>query len=124
VNLTTRAAALALGVERKVLDNILAREARAFVDAGSRGRSRRIDFEALERIAIALILGRDLGVPLTRGLELAEEIMRTPGNLELAIGTLTTLRFDTERLHRALEAATADALEEYVPPRRGRPPRP
>lgn len=121
--LTTQTAALALGVERKILDNILAREAKPFASAGRRGKNRRIDFPTLERIAIALILNRDLGVPISKGLDLAERILRAPRDRELPLGSLMSLRFDTAHLHRALESAIADAVEEFVPPRRGRPPR-
>ena len=40
--LSTDAAAVALGIERKALDNILAREGRLLLRKGSRGRSRQI----------------------------------------------------------------------------------
>ena len=51
--LSTDTSAAALGIDRKTLDNMLAREGRSLIGAGSRGRSRRISVDALERIAVA-----------------------------------------------------------------------
>jgi hypothetical protein len=135
---STRTAAVALGVAPKLLDNILAREARSLVAPGRRGRERRITFAALERIAIALVLNRDVGVSIARGLELAGQLLREPGVREpgvrepgvrepgvreLSLGSLTMLRFDAVHLNRALESACIEAVDELMPPRRGRTPR-
>ncbi len=122
-SLSSNAAAHVLGVDGRLLDNILARQARSLLRAGRRGKARRIEFATLERLAVALILDRDLDIPVARGLRLAEEILRSPREVELSVGPLTTLRFDIAQLHRALEAAIAETLEEFVPPQRGRPPR-
>lgn len=122
-SLSSGAAARVLGVDARLLDNILARQARPLFRAGKRGKSRRIEFATLERLAVALILNRDLDIPVVRGLALAEEILRSPNEVQLSVGPLTTLRFDIAELHRALEAAIAETVEEFIPPRRGRPPR-
>jgi hypothetical protein len=122
-SLSSGAAARVLGVDDKLLDNILARQAKTFLRDGRRGRGRQIDFATLERIAIALILNRDLDVPVTRGLLLADEILRSPTEVELSVGPLTALRFDIARLRVSLSAAIAETLEEFIAPRRGRPPR-
>lgn len=122
-NISTHAAALALGVAPKVMDNVLAREARSLAGPGRRGKSRRITFATIERVAIAFVLHRDLGVSIARGLELAAEVLRVPAGAELALGSLTALRFDAARLRLALESAVIDAMSECVPARRGRLPR-
>ena len=117
----TEIAAQALGVPRKTLDNILAREARALVQAGRRGKARRIDFDTLERIAIALLLGRDLAIPVARGLQLAALIGESSPR-DLPVSSLTSIGFDLPKLRVTLEAAIMDASEGFVPPPRGRPP--
>lgn len=118
--LSTQSAAAALGVERKTLDNILAREARRFFQNGRRGRSRRIPISVLERVAVALILNRDLGIPVGRGLELAGNFLAEDSS-PIAAGTLTTIAFDVERLRKTLERSVDDALESMAEPIRGRP---
>ena len=123
IGVSTRTAAVALGVAPRLLDNILAREAKSLVPAGRRGKERCITFAVLERIAIALVINRDVGVSIARGLELAGQLLGVPGARELSLGSLTTLRFDTAHLKRALESACAEAVEEQMPPRRGRAPR-
>jgi hypothetical protein len=116
--LSTNAAAAALGVERKTLDNILAREARSLLKSGSRGRSRRIPVSVLERVAVALILNRDAEIGLARGLELAEGLL---DESSISLGPLTTLAFDVTRLRKTLERSIDDALESIAEPTRGRP---
>ena len=59
---STEAAALALGVDSKTLDNFITRAGRALVPQGRRGLDRQIDERALLIIAVAMLLGRDLGV--------------------------------------------------------------
>lgn len=121
-SLTTAAAAAALGVDRKLLDNILSKEACYLIGKGARGRARRIDFPALQRIAIALVLARDLGVSVARGLKLAEAVLVDENRGAVAIGSLIRLQFDLPQLNRAVEEAVVDTLEGFVTPKRGRPP--
>ena len=118
--ITSLTAAVALGIERKVLDNILSRDGRHLLPSGRQGRSRRLPFAALETLAIALLLHRDLRVPLSRGFELAESL-RSSQNHEIGVGRLGKLRFDLDRLVSSLEQAVAEAIDEIHPPRRGRP---
>src|ERR1039458_1420103 len=100
--LSTDAAALALGIEKKSLDNILSREGRSLLPSGRRGRGRRIPMAALERVAIALILDRDLGVGLANGLELAGKVLGAPTS-SIQFGSLGTLSLDVESLRRKLD---------------------
>jgi len=118
--LSTHAAAAALGVDRKQIDNVLAREGKALVSEGRRGKSRRIPVDVLERIAIALILARDLGVAISKGLELAGRLVQNR-NAPVPIGSLGTFSFDVATLRRKLEGAVDEALESVVEPPRGRP---
>jgi hypothetical protein len=118
--LSTHTAAAALGVDRKTLDNVLAREGRSLIGTGSRGRSRRIAIVALERIAVAMILNRDLGVGISKGIQLAGQILAEPLS-PVAVGSLSTLTFDVPRLRDALDRSIDDALESVAERTRGRP---
>jgi hypothetical protein len=120
ITLSTHASAVALGIDRKSLDNILAREARPLMGIGRRGRSRRVPAEVLERVAIALILKRDLGVTLARGLRIAERVLGSPSS-SVTVGSLSTLSFDVPRLRQALELSIGEALESVAERTRGRP---
>jgi hypothetical protein len=118
--LSTYLSATVLGVDRKILDNVLAREARSLIRIGRRGRSRRIPIDALERVAIALILNRDLGVSVAKGLELADRVLDSPAS-PVMVGSLGALTFDVPRLRAALELSIAEALESVGQRPRGRP---
>jgi hypothetical protein len=118
--LSTESAAAALGIERKTLDNVLAREGRMLLAQGSRGRSRRIPVAALERIAIALVLSRDIGVGIAKGLELSERILASPFS-PVTVGSLSAVLFDVARLRAALERSIDEALEGVAERTRGRP---
>jgi hypothetical protein len=117
--LSTDAAAAAIGVDRKTLDNLLAREGRSLLERGRRGRSRRIPVDALIIIATAFILNRDLGVGIANALELAKRVNAEQG--PVAIGSLTSLAFDVARLREALESSIDEALESVAERTRGRP---
>ena len=118
--LSTAAAAIALGVSRKTLDNALAREARSLVSAGRRGRSRRVSITALEQIAVAFVLNRDLGVGVARGLELAKVFLERVSQ-PVPVGSLCAVTFDVARLRHALALAVDEVLESVAEPERGRP---
>ena len=118
--LSTDTSAAALGVDRKTLDNLLAREGRELLPNGARGRSRRISIAVLEQIAIAFVLQRDLGVGIATGLSLATKILQSPSN-SIAIGSLGTLTFDAARLRVALASSVDEALESVPERSRGRP---
>ncbi|MGH7653322.1 MAG: hypothetical protein ACREN6_01540 [Gemmatimonadaceae bacterium] len=118
--LSTASAAAALGVEEKVLDNVLAREGRSIILPGARGRSRRIPVTVLEHLAVAFVLSRDVGVSISRGLELAERLLAS-GASNIQVGSLAALSFDVVRLRRTLELAIDEALESVAEHARGRP---
>jgi hypothetical protein len=118
--LSTELAAAALGVDRKTLDNLLAREGRSLLGRGARGRRRRIPVEVLELAAVAMILNRDLGVTIAKGLELAALIVAAPAST-VPVGSLGRLSFNLTPLRQALDQSIQDALESTAEPTRGRP---
>ena len=120
MQLTTPTAAVVLGISRKSLDNILVTHARHFPLRGKQGRSRRISYGFLERIAVALVLNRDLGAPIGPSLAMADSVIQRAGTHQT--GSLTTVQFDLVALRATLSHAIATALEETPRPRRGRPP--
>ena len=119
--LTTITAAATLGIDTKALDNILSREASHLVPRGARGKSRRISAHVLELIAVALLLKRDLGIPIARGLDLAIKLGESVSG-EIPFGRFGRLSFNTNPLRSAMQQSIADIVEQTVPPERGRPP--
>jgi hypothetical protein len=120
MRISTDAAAIALGVERRVIDNILAREAKKHLPEGRRGRRRQVPIRVLELVAISLVLQRDAGVPIARGLQIAEHLQHAPRS-PVPIGSLAALSFDLARLRSALATAVDQTLETVTEPARGRP---
>lgn len=118
--LSTDSAAIALGVPRKTLDNLLSREGRELLPRGRHGRSRRIPVPVVERVAVAMILNRDLGVSVATGLELGGRILAAP-NAPVAAGSLSSLTFDVPRLRAELARSIDEALESVAERTRGRP---
>ena len=88
---------------------------------GVRGKSRRISAHVLELIAVALVLKRDLGIPISRGLDLATRLAESVSG-EIPFGRFGTLRFNINPLRSAMQQSIADIVEQTVPPERGRPP--
>ena len=117
------AAAFALDVAPKWLDNFLSQHAVPGVVAAERGVARRIPLSALVLVAIARDLQRELGVGLGRGLEAAVRLVGTGDDAAmLPIGEAAVLRVDVAALRRAIEDRLVIAMEILVAPRRGRPP--
>lgn len=120
--ITTAAAAAALDLDLKSIDNILSREGKHLIRRGKQGLRRRIDDDALAPIAIAIVLKRELGVPLARGLEIGGYLLES-GSSNIAVGQLGTLSFDIDALQSHLTTILAEVLEQTALPIRGRPPR-
>lgn len=117
---TTAEAADSLGIKPKRLDNILTGPGRALVPIDRNGRSRALGQEIIESIAIALLLERDLGISIARGLITARELIADT-NSSVPVGTLGSLHFDVAKLRLVLTNALGDAVEDRNRPRRGRP---
>ena len=116
---TVDVAALALGVERKFLDNLLSHHDIADCIGGRQGVRRRLARDGVVRLAIVVVLARQLGVPLARAVTLASRL-----HADRAVEPAEALRIavDLPTLERRVEARLALAVESAREPRRGRPP--
>ncbi len=118
---TIATAALALGVPNKWVDNILSHNKIGGIRQERQGVARRLSVEGLLTLALASLLIHDLGLPTTKALTIAEEIMKAEGRYSTAHGL--TVELDL----RAFQAALLDRLDSAVEmapvPRRGRPPK-
>ena len=112
--------AIALGVDHRRLDNLIVRYCRDVVPAGQRGSSRKISDKIVDRLAVALLLNRDLGTPFDLGWLLSEQIEAAKDG-RVQFGALGTLEFDLPRLRAVVRGALADAVQDRPPVRRGRP---
>ena len=117
---STGETAEALGVSAKRLDNIITGAARTLIDVGTNGRSRTITQNVVERLAVALLLERDLGVSIRQGIALASQLVASPDG-SITVGSLGSLQFDVDRLRSVLRNALGDAVDGQDRPRRGRP---
>lgn len=120
---STGEAAEALGVSKKRLDNIMSSAGRVLVNKGTNGRSRALNQDVVERLAVALLLERDLGVAMPRAIALASELVASPAG-SIAVGSLGSLHFEIDRLRSVLRNALGDAVDGRDRPQRGRPPIP
>lgn len=121
MNYSTADAALALGVGEKRLDNILNGPARSLLRPGTQGSARALTEDIITRVAIALLVHRDLSVPLKDGIALAGHLLESDRG-EVAVGTLASVRFNIPRLRAVLRQSLADAVQDRIPVRRGRRP--
>ncbi len=115
-------AAVALGVDRRTVDSLVAAASLTAESPGRRGRNRYLNADSIELFALALLLRRDLAIPLPHALALARTISAAK-DATIRVGTLFTLSFDRNRLREVLRQATADAEAATHVPVRGRPPR-
>ena len=137
--------ALALGVERKWLDNLISQHRIPGTEHMARGITRRLALRALVTAAIVRDLNQGLGVSVARAVELAAEVLhggasegRTAGGTDvgrlqstdgvrapavIAISDSLTLAIDTGAIEREIEHRLIVVMETVVPKRRGRPSR-
>lgn len=118
---SAREVALAIGVDSRALDNLISRGDNLFRLRGRQGKSRLISAEQATVMAAALLLRRDLSIPLPRAARLAAELLSSDDG-RVPVGALGTLTFDTVRLESLVRTALADAIQDRTTPRRGRPP--
>lgn len=126
---TVDVVALALEVERKYLDNLLSHHAIPGCVGVRQGVRRRIDRGGVARLAIAIMLARELGIPLARAVDAACQLHangaipvdgagRGGGVAEPEL----RITVDLPALERRLDRQLASAVESAREPRRGRPP--
>ena len=117
---TVATAALALGVPIKWVDNVLSHHKLLGVRQHRQGIARHLGIEGLVVLALTALLIDQLGLPTTKAIFVATEIIRGSGRYtahqELIIGIdLAAFRGQLlEKLENAVEIAPV--------PRRGRPP--
>jgi hypothetical protein len=117
---TVATAALAIDVPIKWLDNVLSHHTVTGVSRQRQGISRKLSIEGLLVVAVAATLVRELGSPMPRAIEIAEELADNDGRSQWPKGFELSLDLPTfrasllERLQNAVEIAPL--------PRRGRPP--
>ena len=119
---TVAATAVTLGVSRKWVDNVLSHHRVNGVHQARQGILRRVTPSGLLNLEIALGLGRVLGIPIARALDISNDLMAAKGGeIQLSGPPLITLRVDVDTMERALNARLEHALEMTPIPRRGRP---
>lgn len=112
------AAALAIGADRRWIDNAITHFTVHGVQRSARGRTRRLLPDSVLQLALAHQLWIALQLPVGRALELAH-LMSTDGTVERDGFRLS---IDIAGLRRELEHRLAAAVESAIAPRRGRPP--
>ncbi len=119
------AAALALDVDAKWLDNVLSHHQVPGVARSRQGVSRAVTPQGLLHLAVARALAEGARVPLASAIQLAAVLLEGQGSssAETRISPAITLRLDRAALRRELEGRLLDAVELAPTRRRGRPPR-
>ena len=113
--------ALTLKVTTKWLDNVLSHHRVAGVVQERQGIARRVAFDGLLQLALALRLIHDLHTPTPAALRLAAALTETGGNHTSSSGL--TISLDLAKLRSDLESRLVEAVEMTPVPRRGRPSR-
>lgn len=129
-------AAVAIGVERKWLDNLTAQHSIPGTEHVARGVARRLSMRTLLTAAIVRDLNSGLGVPVARGVQVAGSVLGrepeprpefeaglTAPRPTLGISESVSLVVDVAQLEMEIERRLLEAMETVVPRRRGRPPR-
>jgi len=114
---TTATAAVALGIDRKTLDNAISRLGSAVVPRGRQGLERRIPANLLPVIALAMDISSHLGTPIREAFPLAQRLM--VGQREL--GPRLSIHADVDRIQGEISARLESAIETVVRRPRGRP---
>jgi hypothetical protein len=118
---TVATAALTIGTSVKWLDNVLSHNRVSGIARERQGIARRLTVEGLVRLALAVLLARELGLPTAKAITVAEYLAKNEGRYIAPHGLMLMLdlsSFRTELLER-LESAV-----EIAPiPKRGRPPK-
>lgn len=138
--ITTATAAVILGIERKALDNMLARIDEEVLPKGRQGVERRIPVSLLERLAITADLAATMGAPVReayrvarfltdpvagQGSDPASAPVPAAGGrretVEALLGPHLRLAVDLAALRRDIQDRAELAIESVVRRRRGRP---
>lgn len=140
-------ASVAIGVDKKWLDNLTSQHALPGTDHFARGVPRRLSMRAIVTAALVRQLNRELGVPVSRAVDLAAAILvidlpavtgmgmgmgmgigepLVAGGLQslrtMHVTPVISLTVDLHGLERDIDRRLLEAMETAVPRRRGRPP--
>jgi hypothetical protein len=116
---TIATAALTLGTSMKWLDNVLSHNRVSGVAQQRQGVARRLTVEGLVALAVAILLVRELGLPIAKAIAVAENLAKNEGRYIASRRLMLTLDLSSfradllERLENAVEIAPV--------PKRGRP---
>jgi len=121
---TVAATAIALGVTRKWVDNILSHHRIPGVLQKRQGISRRVTPEALLTLELVGILTTTLDIPILRALDLANGLINEQGKgIDLPKSPHVRFSADIEAIAAELDSRLEHALEISPNPKRGRPAR-
>jgi hypothetical protein len=119
---TVAATAIALGVSKKWVDNILSHHRIPGVLQKRQGISRRVTPDALLRLELVGILTTALDIPILRALELTHQLIARQGKgIDLPESRHLRFSADIPAIAADLNSRLAHALEISPSPRRGRP---
>jgi hypothetical protein len=119
---TVAATAVTLGVKEKWVDNVLSHHNVNGVLKKKQGVVRRVTPTGLLILEIVLELSRTLGVPISRALQIATELVeKGSGEVALTQTSRVHLRADIPAISAAVSARLERAVEITPIPRRGRP---
>jgi hypothetical protein len=116
---TIATVAVALDVEIKWLDNVLTHYRVPGVLKRKQGISRRLSSEASFILWVAMNLAKSLGVPISRGIDIAKKLVEGRGLYISPEGV--SLSLDFAALEKLVEDRLASAVEVAPVPPRGRP---
>jgi hypothetical protein len=119
---TVAATAVTLDVPPKWVDNVLSHHKVPGVTRGRQGVARKLSYQAVLTLEVALRLVRTLGISLPRSIELATILVSDPSSRQsLGAGSGLSLAIDLESIEAHVAKLLAHAMEVAPSPRRGRP---
>lgn len=114
---TTATAAVALGLQKKALDNLLGRLDLPEAASGRQGVERRIPVSLLPQLLLTAELSDQLDMPIRSAFALARRLVAG----DVAAGPFLQLRADTESITAEIDRQLEVAIETVVRRPRGRP---
>jgi hypothetical protein len=117
-------AALAIGVDRKRVENILSRYEIPGTRHGRQGQTRRLTREAILNLAALIQLEDRFSIPVPAAADLirtARGLPNSPDGTVQIVHESVGLIIDFGAIEHALQAQLSEALEMAPRPRRGRP---
>jgi hypothetical protein len=120
-----RTIALTVGQPIKWVDNLLSHHALPGVTRSRQGVQRRVSDEGLLAVELTRILTLDLGVSISRAVELTRTALgsRQGTDVRLSPGSGVTLTLHASEIEERLRQRVIDAIESVARVRRGRPPK-